>query len=590
MGESAKNRVKIFPESELPASAQSPRSRISAGFGLVSNQKGGLGSLTLYRCEGETEKNRGCHIVFPQSLYRKVVDHLSQDTTREHGGFLLGYEILGDESASPTVFVTDAIAAQCTEGSPVRLTFTTETWRDLDKQITDKYKEPGEVPQRIGWYHSHPNISIFLSHWDLDVCKTYDRRKYPIALVIDPVQNRGGFFVGGKNGYRPRSPQGFYEQRDLQSDPIVTWVNMVHIAGQTTTQERGITLLGDGKNGPVEESTNGKGERRRARVSGVVLGLILLLMGAAIVALFMKQRDDEITIHALTVEARGVEKPRPPDDGVTTKPLPTVSVNPHDVNLLSSQPQEFEADVKGLDDKGVTWSRIPKIGTMSSSGLYTAPLAITEETVVTVTATSTADPKRYDSATVTLEPPAPKPMSGKPSKAEVAVKPLSSASTSMPPATAPPGDTAKSLDKSPSAVAATTASGTNGSTGAAKPSPSEVPAMVDRGDAKVETKEAASALSDRTMKVRANDGKTILSEGESATFSATLGDDVVKGVTWSVDGVGSISAEGVYTAPSEVKAAGDMVTITAVSNDGSRNVGSLKISLRPREKPESPTR
>ncbi len=114
--------------------------------------------------------------------------------------------------------------------------------------------------------------------------------------------------------------------------------------------------------------------------------------------------------------------------------------------------------------------------------------------------------------------------------------------------------------------------------------------MVDRGDAKVETKEATSPLSDRAMKVSANDGKTMLSEGESATFSATLGDDVVKAVTWSVDGVGSISAEGVYTAPSEIKAAGDRVTITAASNDGSRNIGSLKISLRPREKPELPTR
>ena len=87
---------------------------------------------------------------------------------------------------------------------------------------------------RVGWYHSHPDLNIFLSHWDLDVCKEFDRRQNPIALVVDPVKRRGGFFVRGKNGYQPQQAQGFLERHDLQESSIVDWINLKHEAAKPT--------------------------------------------------------------------------------------------------------------------------------------------------------------------------------------------------------------------------------------------------------------------------------------------------------------------------------------------------------------------
>jgi proteasome lid subunit RPN8/RPN11 len=400
MAENTESRVRIFPELEQPSTAPDSFSQIG-GFGAASIPKEGLGGYTLYRCDGQTEMSPGCDIIFPQSLYQKVVGHLSQDATREHGGFLLGYELPATDSAGPTVAVTDAIAAQYTEGSPVRLAFTTETWRDLDKQISEKYKEPGKVPQRIGWYHSHPDIAIFLSHWDLDVCKTYDRRKTPIALVVDPVKNRGGFFVGGKNGYRPQSPQGFYEHRDLQSETIVTWTNMTEVDRPATKQTPGRTF-------PTEEDerqevlTSRHEQPYLARLSRVALAVVLVLMATAIAALWIKQRRADTTINAMAAEILNIESSTAKSQVGTAKPLPEVSVNPANASLSASQVQEFKADVRGLDDKGVTWSRTPKIGTVSSDGLYTAPPRILQDTVVTVKATSSDDPTKSATATLTL--------------------------------------------------------------------------------------------------------------------------------------------------------------------------------------------
>jgi hypothetical protein len=52
----------------------------------------------------------------------------------------------------------------------------------------------------------------------------------------------------------------------------------------------------------------------------------------------------------------------------------------------------------------VTWSLSPAVGSISSSGRYTAPANITSEQKVTVKATSTADPTRWATATITLQP------------------------------------------------------------------------------------------------------------------------------------------------------------------------------------------
>jgi len=190
-----------------------------------------LQGLTSHRSENEGHHPGECIVVFPQSAYRSVEEHLSKDVTREHGGFLLGYETWSKEARAPVVVVEHAIPASHTSGTPVRLTFTKESWRELDA-ITEKLSKNGHAVTRVGWYHSHPDLNIFLSHWDLDVCKEFDRRRNPIALVVDPVKRRGGFFVRAKDGYRPQQAEGFLERHDLQESSIVDWVNLKHEAAK----------------------------------------------------------------------------------------------------------------------------------------------------------------------------------------------------------------------------------------------------------------------------------------------------------------------------------------------------------------------
>jgi hypothetical protein len=90
---------------------------------------------------------------------------------------------------------------------------------------------------------------------------------------------------------------------------------------------------------------------------------------------------------------------------VTVVVLPPVSVTiaPSTVTLTANQPQQFAATVANSTNTGVTWST-PVAGTLTATGLYTAPASITSQSTVTITATSVADTTKSATATITLSP------------------------------------------------------------------------------------------------------------------------------------------------------------------------------------------
>ncbi len=82
----------------------------------------------------------------------------------------------------------------------------------------------------------------------------------------------------------------------------------------------------------------------------------------------------------------------------------TVTLNPPTTTAQNQGTQQFVAIVTGSSNTAITWSVSPAIGSISSSGLYTAPQFVNSPSVVTVMATSAADPTKYASAQVSLQP------------------------------------------------------------------------------------------------------------------------------------------------------------------------------------------
>lgn len=79
----------------------------------------------------------------------------------------------------------------------------------------------------------------------------------------------------------------------------------------------------------------------------------------------------------------------------------SLAVSPSSASVTSGNTQPFSATVQGTTNTAVTWSA--SSGTISSSGLFTAP-SVSSSTTVTITATSAADTTKKASATVTVSP------------------------------------------------------------------------------------------------------------------------------------------------------------------------------------------
>jgi hypothetical protein len=81
---------------------------------------------------------------------------------------------------------------------------------------------------------------------------------------------------------------------------------------------------------------------------------------------------------------------------------PIITMTPTTVTLGPSQTQAFTATVTNASSTAVTWSFHPRLGSITASGVYTAPASFNATPTITVTATSVANPAVSASATVSL--------------------------------------------------------------------------------------------------------------------------------------------------------------------------------------------
>ena len=79
-----------------------------------------------------------------------------------------------------------------------------------------------------------------------------------------------------------------------------------------------------------------------------------------------------------------------------------ISISPTSIALTDGQTQQFTAIVTNSTNTAVIWSMSPQLGSISSTGAYTAPSPINASANVTVTARSAADTTKSATASVTL--------------------------------------------------------------------------------------------------------------------------------------------------------------------------------------------
>ncbi|MBL0313013.1 MAG: carboxypeptidase regulatory-like domain-containing protein [Holophagaceae bacterium] len=223
----------------------------------------------------------------------------------------------------------------------------------------------------------------------------------------------------------------------------------------------------------------------------------------------------------------------------TLEAVPPVVVSPATATLPVGGAQAFTATLTGITDPAVTWTSSG--GTITAEGLLTAPTA---PGTVTVTATSVGEPSLNGTATVSVRP-------------FVEVSPTTAV---------------LSINGTQQFTYQVTGLGnyvtwtcTAGSISAygLYTAPAIAGIYTVTATSYYDHSKSASATVDvRSMNVRITPASASLYTNETATFTAIVDGLSSQAVTWSVEGGGSIDANGIFTAPatagtSVVKATSD---------------------------------
>ncbi len=127
-------------------------------------------------------------IVVGSEPWGAVLDHAESDVGNEVGGVLFG-EIFGPEDRL-TVRITHAIEAELAEGTATSVHFTPDAWAAIEQA---KWDLEIENPL-VGWYHTHPGFTAFLSSTDYFMHEHFFSQPWHLALVIDPINAEAKFF------------------------------------------------------------------------------------------------------------------------------------------------------------------------------------------------------------------------------------------------------------------------------------------------------------------------------------------------------------------------------------------------------------
>ena len=165
-------------------------------------------------------------VFLDRAAYIRVSVHSCSSDTVEVGGVLVGDWCVDEETGDEFVIVKHALPARHTLQGSVYLTFTQDSLVDLHDQIEKRF----EGERIVGWYHTHPRMGIFLSHYDTWLHKNFFPEPWQVALVVEPYSSLAGFFIRQPDGeLDPNRYFGFYEVDGASGNSVVRWQNLWQI-------------------------------------------------------------------------------------------------------------------------------------------------------------------------------------------------------------------------------------------------------------------------------------------------------------------------------------------------------------------------
>jgi len=184
----------------------------------ITDKMSNYPSDCVFTGEGSIETD--LKIFIKQETLRKIDDYLKSDINNELGGVLIG-DVCLIEGNRKFIKIDNLIIAKHTNSSLSRLTFTHETWVNINEILERDFPDK----KILGWFHSHPGHTVFLSNFDVFIQENFFNMDYMVAYVYDPtIDDRGFFFWKDK---KIAKSNGYYIY-DILNDEDLYKTNEVH--------------------------------------------------------------------------------------------------------------------------------------------------------------------------------------------------------------------------------------------------------------------------------------------------------------------------------------------------------------------------
>lgn len=146
------------------------------------------------------EQHSVSQIIFkPQAIkqLRQYIDwgESTQRNVIEQQGILLGSVY---QTPSGYSGVVEAVLLSEAIGNQVYVESAHSDWSKMDCQMDELNRERKRKLVKIGWWHTHPNMGIFMSGTDKGTQANYFYKDWQFAVVLNPQDKKWGAFVGEK--------------------------------------------------------------------------------------------------------------------------------------------------------------------------------------------------------------------------------------------------------------------------------------------------------------------------------------------------------------------------------------------------------
>jgi proteasome lid subunit RPN8/RPN11 len=197
-------------------------------------------------------------------VHRGIQAHAKADPSVEICGILVGR--WGRDEQGPFAQVTDYIRCDSASSKLAEVTFTHESWAQINHEMDSKYADK----RIVGWYHTHPDFGIFLSDRDSFIHEHFFSGPGQVAYVVDPVRDLEGVFSWQQG--KPTPMTHYWVGNELRTAAT----------GERTSQRRAEQVMTGEAALQSASAASGPGVRERApwlSTATLLAGMALFLLG-----------------------------------------------------------------------------------------------------------------------------------------------------------------------------------------------------------------------------------------------------------------------------------------------------------------------